>query len=231
MGDPGAAIVGHGSAQVLLGDLFVGDRLDHIGTRDEHVRRVLDHQVEVGDGGRIDGASRARPQNGRDLGDHARGQGVPQEDVGVSAKGGDALLNASAPRIVQPDHGSAHLHGQIHDLADLQSVRLRKAPAEDREVLGEDEDETPFDSPETRDHAVARNLLLGHAEVRAAMLNQLVEFLEGSFVEQDLDALARSQPTLPMLSLATVGASSLLSPANFVAKKGRSISQGWPAAG
>lgn len=58
------------------------------------------------------------------------------------------------------------------------------------------------------------------------MFNQLVEFLESSFVEQDLDALARGQPTLPMLALTTVGASSLLSPTNFVAKKGRSISQG-----
>jgi hypothetical protein len=63
------------------------------------------------------------------------------------------------------------------------------------------------------------------------MFNQFVEFLESSFVEQDLDTLARSQPTLPMLALTTVGASSLLSAANFVAEKGRSISQGWRAAG
>ena len=42
-------------------------------------------------------------------------------------------------------------------------------------------------------HAVARHDLLGHAEVAAAVGDELVDFLEGAGVEQQVDALARRQ--------------------------------------
>ena len=40
---------------------FVGDRLHHVRPGHEHVARVLHHEDEVGHGGRIDIAARARP--------------------------------------------------------------------------------------------------------------------------------------------------------------------------
>src|SRR5258708_35520178 len=46
-------IVGHGAAEFLLGDFFVGDGLDDVGTRDKHVRSVGRHENEIGDGGRM----------------------------------------------------------------------------------------------------------------------------------------------------------------------------------
>jgi hypothetical protein len=58
------------------------------------------------------------------------------------------------------------------------------------------------------------------------MLDQFVQFFEGSFVEQDLDALARGQPALPVLALATVGAAALLGPANLVPKNRRLVRHG-----
>jgi hypothetical protein len=44
-----------------------------------------------------------------------------------------------------------------------------------------------------RDDAVARNLLIGHAEIEAAVGDELVDFLERSAIEQQFHALARRQ--------------------------------------
>ena len=167
-----------------LRHLLVGHRPDDVGAGHEHVRRVLHHHVEVGDGGAVDGAARAGPEDRGDLRHDAGGERVAQEDVGVAGEGGDALLDARAARVVEADDGRAHLHREVHDLADLLGVRLGEAAAEDREVLGEDAHEPAVDAAEAGDDAVAGDLLVGHAEVEAAVLDELVELLEGALVEQ-----------------------------------------------
>ena len=60
-----------GYAEIFLRDLLVRDGLDHVRPGQEHVARVLDHDGEVRDGRRVDGAARARPHDGGDLGNHA----------------------------------------------------------------------------------------------------------------------------------------------------------------
>ena len=72
-------------------------------------------------------------------------------------------------------------------------MRLRERAAEDREVLGEDEDRAAVDRAPAGDDAVAGDLVLLHAEIGRAMLDEHVELLEGAFVEEDLDALAGRQ--------------------------------------
>ena len=59
-----------GATQLLQADLFTGDGLDDIGPGDEHVRRLIDLDDEVGDGRGIDGAAGARSHDHRDLRDH-----------------------------------------------------------------------------------------------------------------------------------------------------------------
>ena len=48
------------AAELLLRDLLVRDRLDHVRPGHEHVARALDHDVEVGDRRRVDRAAGAR---------------------------------------------------------------------------------------------------------------------------------------------------------------------------
>ena len=171
--------------------------------------------------GRVDRAARAGAHDGGDLRHHARGQRVAQEDVGVAAQGGHALLDARAARVVEADHGRAHLHGQVHHLADLARVGLGEAAAEHGEVLREDEDQAAVHAPVAGDDAVAGDLLLGHAEVEAAVLDQLVQLLEAALVEQQLDALARGELALRVLALAALGAAALLGARDFSASVGR----------
>ena len=219
MGDTGPRVVGEGAAQLLLGHLFVRHRLDHVGPRHEHVRGVLDHHVEVGDGGAVHRAARARTHDRGDLGDDPGGERVPQEDVGIAAERGHSFLDARAPRVVEPDHGRPHLHGEVHHLADLPGVRLGKAPSEHREVLGEDVDQPAVDLPVAGDDTVAGDFLVRHAEVEAAMLDELVELLERALVEEQAHPFARGELPLAVLPLDAVGAASRVGPAHLLAKE------------
>ena len=190
VGDAGLGVVGHGAAELVFGDLFVGDGLDDVGAGDEHVGGLVDHEDEVGDGGRVDGAAGAGAHDGGDLRDDAGGERVAQEDVGVAGERHHAFLDAGAAGVVEADDGSADAHGDVHDLDDLGGVGFGERAAEDGEVLGEDEDEAAFDAAVAGDEAVAEDFLLVHAEVGAAVGDQLVGLFEGAFVEQELDALA-----------------------------------------
>ncbi len=88
-------------------------------------------------------------------------------------------------------------------------VSERLPPTEDREVLGEDIDQAAVDAPVAGDHPVPRDLLLGHAEVEAAVLHELVQLLEGAVVEEQLHPLAGGELALPVLALAPLGAAPL----------------------
>ena len=166
---------------------------------------------EVGDRRRIHRAAGAGAHHGGDLRDDARGQRVAEKDVGVAAERQHAFLNARAARVVQPDDRRAHLHREIHDLHDLCGVGFRERSAEDGEVLREGVDHAAVDAAVAGDDAVARDDLIGHPEIEAAMRDELVDLFEGARVEQQLDALARRQlagralPLEPFFSAAKLG--------------------------
>src|SRR6185437_13755651 len=102
------------------------------------------------------------------------------------------------------DNGRAHLHSEIHDLADLQRVGLAERAAEDRKVLRKDVDETAINAAVPRDDAVARILLVLHAEIEAAVFNELIDLFECVFIEKQVDALARGEFALGFLLVQTL---------------------------
>src|SRR5204863_5975196 len=89
---------------------------------------------------------------------------------------------------------------QVHDLHDLRRVGLAQRTAEDGEVLGEGEDQPAVDGAVAGDDAVAGDALLLHAEVGAAVDDELVELLKRAVVEEELDALARGELPLGVLA-------------------------------
>ena len=188
--------VGRRAAELLERDVLAGDRLHHVGAGDEHVRRALDHEHEVGDRGRVDRAAGAGPHHERDLRDDAGRLHVPPEDLRVPGERDDALLDPRAARVVDPDHRAAELDRQVHHLADLLGEDLGQRPAEDREVLREDEDLAAEDRPVAGDDRVAPRPALAHPELDLAVADVAVELDERARVEELLGALAREQPPL-----------------------------------
>ena len=188
-----------GAAQLVVRHLFVGHRLHHVGAGHEHVADAAHHEHEIGERGRVDRAAGAGTEDGGDLRHDARGQRVAQEDVGVAAERGDALLDAGAAGVVEPDDRRAVADGEIHHLADLRGVGLRERAAEDGEVLGEDVDQAAVDPAPPGHDAVAERLLGRHAEVGGAVGDEAVEFGEGAGIEQQVEPLAGGELALLVL--------------------------------
>ena len=165
VGDARLRVVGHRAAERLEVDLLAGHRLDDVGTGDEHVRRLLHHEDEVGDRGGVDGAAGAGAHDQADLRDDARAHDVAHEDVAVGAERDDALLDPRAARVVDPDDRAADLGRQVHDLAHLLGHDLAERAAEDGEVLGEDADAPAVDGAVAGDDRVAPRAVALHAEL------------------------------------------------------------------
>ena len=182
-------------------DVLAGDRLDDVGTGDEHVGLLVDHDGEVGDRGGVDRAAGARAHDQRDLRDDAGGHHVAVEDVAVEAERDDALLDARAAGVVDADDRAAGLDGQVHDLDDLLAEHLAERSAEDREVLGEHADRPAVDRAVAGDDPVAVGPDLLQPEGRRPVPGQLVHLDERALVEQRLDPLAGGHLALGVLLL------------------------------
>ena len=201
MGDARLRVVAHRPAQLLELDFLAGHGLDHFRAGDEHVRGLFDHEDEVGHRRRVDGAAGAGAHDQADLRDHAGAFDVAGEDVAVGAERDDALLDPGAAGVVDADDRRPDLGGEVHHLAHLLRHHLAETAAEDGEVLGEDEDSSPFDRAVAGDDGVAPGPFLLHLEVVGAVAHEGVELLEGAGVEQLLDPLAGGHLALRVLLL------------------------------
>ena len=95
-------------------------------------------------------------------------------------------------------------------LHDLRGVGLGQRSAEDGEVLREGVDRPALHAPDAGDHAVAGDHLLLHAEVAAAVGDELVELLERAGVEEQFHPLAGGQlARLVLLAQARLAAAQL----------------------
>ena len=135
-----------------------------------------------------------------------RGEHVAQEHLAIAAERRHAFLDARAARVEQADDRRAVLQRHVLDLDHLVGVRFRQRAAEHGEVLGEDIDHAAVDGAPAGDHAVAGDVRLIHAEIDAAVLDIHVELLEGAFVEQEVEALARRELAALVLGLDARGA-------------------------
>ncbi len=201
MSDAANGIVRLRAAQFFFGHVFVGHSLDDIGTGDKHVAGVLHHEHKVGEGRRVHRTTRARTHDGRYLRNHSARQRVAQKNIGIASERKHAFLNARAAGIIQPDHGSAHLERQVHNLADFQRVGFRQRAAKNRKILSEHVGQASVDAAVAGDEPIAVDDLLVHSKVAAAVPDQLVHFLECAFVQQQIDALARGKFALIVLPL------------------------------
>ena len=189
------------AAQGLVVHVLAGDALDDRRSGEIHVRGILDHQGEVREGGGVHRAAGAGTEDAAHLRHHARSEDVALEDLAEAGEGVDAFLDAGAAGIIQADDGRAGADRQVHHLADLLGHGLGEGSPGDREVLGEHVHQAAVDGAATGHHAVAVVVLLVHAEVRAAMLDEHIVLLEAAFVEKERNPLAGGQLALGVLGL------------------------------
>jgi hypothetical protein len=165
--------------------------LDHVGSGNEHVRRVLDHNVEVGDCRTVNRTAGAGSHDATNLRYHSARQGVAQENVGVASQTHHAFLNARAAGIVQADDRNTDLHCQVENLANLFCVRFRERTTEDCEVLSKHNHAPPVYQPIAGNYTIARIELLVETEVLRTMHHEFAKLFKALLIKQEVDPLAR----------------------------------------
>src|ERR1700732_155046 len=108
------------------------------------------------------------------------------------------------PESLRPISGAPIFAARSMILTILAGLALEHRPAENRKVLGKDEDQPSFNASVAGDEAVAVELLLGHAEIVRAMGDQFVGLLAGPLIEQKLDPPAGRHFAFLMLPLAAL---------------------------
>ncbi len=189
------------TAQLLDGDLLPGDLRHDVRPGQEHGAGAAGHHHEVRERRGVDGTTGTGPEDQGDLGDHARGEHVADEDLAVRREAGDPLLDPRPARVVEPDERDAALHGEVADPADLVGLHPRHGPAEDGEVLGEHGDAAAVDLAEPGHHTVARKPLAVQPERRLAVGGERAHLLERAVVQQQGEALAGRELAARVLGL------------------------------
>ena len=107
------------TAEFIMRNSHMGNRLHNIRTCHIHVGCILDHEDEIGEGRAVDGAARAGPHNAGYLRNNTAGQGVSPENITIGSEGIHPFLNPRAAGIIEPYDGGPHPHGVVHYLADF----------------------------------------------------------------------------------------------------------------
>src|SRR5688572_966055 len=178
MRDSRNAVVRNSTTQLFFRDFLMSHGLDHVGSGNEHVRRVFDHDVEIGDRRTINRAARTWSHDAANLRHDTARERVAKKDVRITAQTDHAFLNASSAGIVQTHNRRANFHRQVHHLADLFRVSFGERTTKHGEVLRKDKNVTSVDQTMARDYAVARIKLLVQIEVFRTVHNELVKLLK-----------------------------------------------------
>ena len=114
--------VGGGTADFFdRGDL-AGGGLDHLRSADEHARAGFPHDDEIHQRRGISRATGAGAGDHGDLRDDAGEEDIAEEDLSVTGKRENALLNARASGVVEGDDGNAGALGIVHKIANFLRV-------------------------------------------------------------------------------------------------------------
>ena len=81
------------TTEVLCIDVLTSYGLDNLRTGQEHIRSLLLHDDEVGQGWRVNGTTSARAHNSRDLWDDTRSEDVALENLTITSEGADTFLD------------------------------------------------------------------------------------------------------------------------------------------
>ena len=173
----------HGAAQFFGRHFFGRDRLDNGRAREEHIRRILDHEDEVHQGRTVYGTAGAGPHDDGDLRDDARCGRIIHEDAAKTGQSIDAFLDAGTAGVIDADDRGSHLQSHFLHLGDFMSVHFAERTAFDRKIFGISEDQAAAYRTVAGNDAVAGDFLFLHVEIHAAMMDELPHFREAAFIK------------------------------------------------
>src|SRR5690606_25523060 len=140
------------------------------------------------------------PHDHRDLWHDSRRSDVTLEDPPVSIERGDTFLDAGAAGVLEAVARCPQLQGHGHDLAALVRHCCAEAASEDGEILGIHEDGASVDGPVAGEHRVSQGAFVFDPETLCLVTNEQVDLVEGTVVEERLDAFPSSQLALFVLT-------------------------------
>ena len=198
------------TSQFFRTDVFSRYGFYYFRSGHEHVGRLIGHQDEVRQRGRIHRTSGARTENGGYLGNYSRGQNIAFKNFSIPGQRVYTLLNTGTTGIVQPDNRGTHGHGFIHNLTNFLCQHFGKSTAEDREILGKHEHEASVDSTLSGNDTVAQEFGFLHAEVVTTVCYEHVKLLETIFIQQHGDSFPRG-----IFPFFVLGFDTLFTPSKF----------------
>ena len=174
----------HGAAQFFGRHFFGRDRLDDGRAREEHIRRILDHEDEVHQGRTVYGTAGAGPHDDGDLRDDARCGRIIHEDAAKTGQSIDAFLDAGTAGVIDADDRGSHLQSHFLHLGNLMGVHFTKGSAFNGKIFGIGKDQSaPYRTVAGND-AVAGDFFFLQTEMSTAMMDKLPHFRKAAFIKQ-----------------------------------------------
>ena len=128
------------------------------------------------------------------------------KDVGVPCQADHTLLDPGAAGVVDTYAWAPGTNRQVHHLAHLLRKDLTERAAEDARVVREEKDLPPVNRAIPGHHAITRDFLFAHSEGLGPVDREGVQLGEGSWIQEQIDALARGQLSLGVLLLRRIAA-------------------------
>ena len=170
---------------------LLAERVAHDARPGQEHRRVLGHQDQVGERGRVRAAAGRRARHDRDLRHDAGQRDGLAEDPSVAGERRRALLHPGAARLDERRRpGSVARAGRLEHPHDRVGVALAERAAEEAAVLRVARDRPAVDSAGAADDAVAR----GRARSQPGRDHARAEHLDAARVAQRLEPLERTAP-------------------------------------
>lgn len=156
---------------------------NNIRASNKHIASILNHEYEVSQCWRINCTACTGAHDEWNLRDHTRWVNISLENVSITSKWLDTLLNTSTTRVVETNKWSTNKRSFVHNLANLLCICCRETTTEYCKVLWESKYDFTINLALTSNDTITIKLLFIHIKIGASMRFQLVILNESANIE------------------------------------------------
>ena len=197
------------AAQLFCSYFFTCYSLDNSRSCDEHLACLIYHEYEVRDSRRIYRAACARSHDHRDLRNHAGRNRVVVEDLAESGKSRNTFFYSGTAGILQSNDRCTHFQSHVLHFDDFFCVIFTQGSTAYSKVLRKCEYQSSVYLAIACYNAVTQQFFFVHAEVRASVFYEHIDFNKAVFIKKNVQSFSRSQLASGMLCFDSFFASAL----------------------